>query len=1147
MKHFILLFIFLSLNLNADIIYNDFLSIGSKNSNSDKIIQFGNNSNYMGCIRYNYTERKLQSSNDCINYSDSVMHNPVTILDGSGLTINENQNLSLDIASSITTGALSNLDWITFNNKQDLLDFIPENIDNKSNDVSLNDNSNIKYTTEQAVRGYVAGEINSIDFSPYLKKDGSVVMDGNFNMGGYGVRNVSSLISPTFQVGTQDAYSRNQIWDYEENSILRLGSLAADGDAPGDKSTEGAIFYGANLQGSVISSIDGNSNFAYARIKPLRFGLYNSETLLGANYIFKVDPTSLYLADNSYNKTFEVNRVSGNVNANFLTLVNPLTAQNGGVVESNRIFHADSSRTDPYTESGSSSKPFKNLNTLFTAMESDITNRISAGETRSDCRYVVEVAPGTYTDDITIPSAAMIQINMAGAQLSGTITRTVSQVGFGSSYYSKLIFNGAQGNRAEKGKQATLSGNITFSTLEGSSYLYYTVFSGIYLSGNITVSNGVNVMLLDHTVHYDATKNITGVGNVLLEMSNLSRIKATLVGDINCYNCANSELAAINTTPTDDSVFRDMVFSGAITINGSGTLNFDASSYDSFKSMSPSVIGSSINLLDKSSGIANESTIAGSTVTDALNNLNSNKENILTVSGLLNRNGDDINLYSVDSKNINFTYMGNTNYKTLYDYINIVGSVGSIEPVTITSINTNYVSVDGGSGLIKSTDLAYDDIRFFSWNSNTLNIVNDTINYIYVDYNAGNPVVNTTTNLADINKTTKFTIGAAFTDGVEEAHSVSVGLSLSNWQQNEFRRLTEVRRAERAVGLVVSETGTRNLSYTAGVAYIAGIRKTYTAKDTSSTDKFTYVYRNGSGGWTYSYNSNQISNLLYDNGSGTLATLANGQYGVHWIYILADGDFYVLYGQASYVLANAQAAIVPSVLPNELSQFAILAAKVLVLKNATSLYSISSAYTTLFPVSSPSDHNDLGNIQGGAANEYYHLDNNNYVKTINASTLFTQTSIQSISNTNAETTLIGSGHGTLTLPANSMITGKTYRIKIRGEIGTVLKPSTTVAIKLGSTTLYTDSTTLSTTLASTNFFDLEYDITCVSTGSTGSVNSFGKVIGKDATGTIIVPYNGGVDTINTTVNNNLDVTFKFGTASPNNNINSYITTIEQLY
>jgi hypothetical protein len=110
----------------------------------------------------------------------------------------------------------------------------------------------------------------------------------------------------SLQLGTQDAFGRNQIWNFLPSSILKLGSLASDGDAQ-TVSSEGIVIYGQNIQGDNMSSPD----FGYARIKPSRIGLYNSQDDI-ADYYFKVDSTSLFLKDNSFSKKFEITRSNGN-------------------------------------------------------------------------------------------------------------------------------------------------------------------------------------------------------------------------------------------------------------------------------------------------------------------------------------------------------------------------------------------------------------------------------------------------------------------------------------------------------------------------------------------------------------------------------------------------------------------------------------------------------------------------------------------------------------------------------------------------------------------------------------------------------------------------------------------------------------------
>jgi hypothetical protein len=105
------------------------------------------------------------------------------------------------------------------------------------------------------------------------------------------------------QVGTADAFNRNQIWYYASNDpdpdnssasyagdgpVLRYGGTNADGD-PVNVISEGAVFYGIPSTGGALTS----GNFAFARIKPLRFQLIERPTPGPAIDIFKVNENNL--------------------------------------------------------------------------------------------------------------------------------------------------------------------------------------------------------------------------------------------------------------------------------------------------------------------------------------------------------------------------------------------------------------------------------------------------------------------------------------------------------------------------------------------------------------------------------------------------------------------------------------------------------------------------------------------------------------------------------------------------------------------------------------------------------------------------------------------------------------------------------------
>jgi hypothetical protein len=110
--------------------------------------------------------------------------------------------------------------------------------------------------------------------------------------------------------------------------------------------------------------------------------------------------------------------------------------------------------------------------------------------------------------------------------------------------------------------------------------------------------------------------------------------------------------------------------------------------------------------------------------------------------------------------------------------------------------------------------------------------------------------------------------------------------------------------------------------------------------------------------------------------------------------------------------------------------------------------------------------------------------------------MYTSTANVSVA-TAVTATLIGSGVGTLTLPANFLIAGRTIRIRAKGYVTTTAAPSTLIFLsKLGATTV--SNTNNGTGVAPTASmtakpWDMEQDITCRTVGSSGTVMAVGLV------------------------------------------------------
>jgi hypothetical protein len=166
--------------------------------------------------------------------------------------------------------------------------------------------------------------------------------------------------------------------------------------------------------------------------------------------------------------------------------------------------------------------------------------------------------------------------------------------------------------------------------------------------------------------------------------------------------------------------------------------------------------------------------------------------------------------------------------------------------------------------------------------------------------------------------------------------------------------------------------------------------------------------------------------------------------------------------------------------------------------------------------------------------------------------IFTQTADKTVTNTVTETSIVGTGVGTLTLPANFFVAGKTLRVRIGGVYTTpgLATPSVTIKVKYGSTVLAT-TTTSSLLSGATNLeFDGEVLISCRTTGATGTVMTHGDIeYSTGLAGTIAVDSlnnAGATTTIDTTTSNLFDITIQWDSATATRSVKSTVVTAEVL-
>jgi len=328
---------------------------------------------------------------------------------------------------------------------------------------------------------------------------------------------------------------------------------------------------------------------------------------------------------------------------------------------------------------------------------------------------------------------------------------------------------------------------------------------------------------------------------------------------------------------------------------------------------------------------------------------------------------------ALTAANIAVLKLAGASYDDIQDWINLTQSSGK---TTTGAILTAHAPADGtidiaeGTGFIKTTNSPVGITKFFNWDAVVGQAVdNNATSYIYIDYTAGDPVPKVTTTRTDIEMNRHFTLGRVYrADNI--VHVINSGTDLTNTARRNHERLIGVRGFEHDSGGAITESGERYLESTAGVFWLGANRIETALQNTNNAARITSWYHTG-GNWDSTTGLQQVDNTRYDDGADR-QNLTNNKFGCMWCYIHFDGDLHIVYGLENGTLTKAQAATPPTI-PALLSGFSILAAKIIIQEGDANFIEIVPAYTTYFPVAIPSEHNDMGGLQGGQVDEYYHF------------------------------------------------------------------------------------------------------------------------------------------------------------------------------
>jgi hypothetical protein len=301
-------------------------------------------------------------------------------------------------------------------------------------------------------------------------------------------------------------------------------------------------------------------------------------------------------------------------------------------------------------------------------------------------------------------------------------------------------------------------------------------------------------------------------------------------------------------------------------------------------------------------------------------------------------------------------------YSTIQHMQDIFHSAGVSSGGGITDDTDGTITVASGTGFIRATNSAVAEILFADWASEAganVALTDNDMNYLYVEYNSGTPqVVATITKRTDEN--TNLFLGTVYRSGTTLHVTETTRVIVGDHAFQMIARLRETMPFMRVSGGISSETGTRNIAVTAGTWWEDLTRFTTDAIDTSGADTFTYYYSDGGSGWTAVTSQSAIDNTQYDDGDGGLGTLSQAKYGIHWLYLGQDGDFYILYGTVDGSLTEANDAGVPSSVPPHFDEaHARLIGKIVIQKSASTFTSIQSLFNGEFSLETATDHGGL--------------------------------------------------------------------------------------------------------------------------------------------------------------------------------------------
>ncbi len=302
------------------------------------------------------------------------------------------------------------------------------------------------------------------------------------------------------------------------------------------------------------------------------------------------------------------------------------------------------------------------------------------------------------------------------------------------------------------------------------------------------------------------------------------------------------------------------------------------------------------------------------------------------------------------------------------EVLNHVYSAGVVDGGAITDNANGTIDIAAGECFIRATDDHHTTLSISTFTGATaLALTDNTVNYVYVDYNAGAPNLAVTLDPTIINMTTKVAHAVVTREGTHLT-IINVGDDSVDMNAKMRRKMFYTQPFTRSNGgAIVSTPSGLDIACTVGEFWFGLTPLPLPALDTTGADTFEYYYTSDSGtSWTRS-DASALNDTQYNDITSGLVAVASNKFVNHWIYALmsTEGTSHhaVVYGQAEYnSLAEAQNESPPATLPPSVATIGILLGVFTTKDTNGTVQASASAFEQTFTSSQVTSHTDLTNI-----------------------------------------------------------------------------------------------------------------------------------------------------------------------------------------